>query len=68
MIRAVELEPVAQLEDIFRPMYSDVTENIGYISLLTGMKIVNGFDGFFCPEKQITRAEAMVMIYNYLSN
>jgi len=68
MIRAIDLEPVAQLEDIYRPMYSDVTENTGYISLLTGMKIVNGFDGYFNPQKQITRAEAMAMIYNYLAN
>jgi len=68
MIRAIDLEPVAQLENIYRPMYSDVTENTGYISLLTGMKIVNGFDGYFNPQKQITRAEAMVMIYNYLAN
>ena len=70
MVRAIglEVETIAQLEDIYRPLYSDVTENIGYISILTGMKIVSGFDGYFNPKKEITRAEAMVMIYNYLAN
>ena len=68
MIRAIDLEDVASLEGIYRPLYEDVTENIGYISLLSGMKIVSGYSGLFNPKREMTRAEAMVMIYNYLAN
>lgn len=68
MVRAIDLEKVAELDGIYRSLYEDVTENIGYISILTGMKIVSGYNGCFNPQREITRAEAMVMIYNYLSN
>ncbi|MBQ4526660.1 MAG: S-layer homology domain-containing protein [Clostridia bacterium] len=68
MIRAIELESIAKLDGIYRSLYTDVTENIGYISLLSGLKIVSGYNGCYYPQREITRAEAMVMIYNYLAN
>ncbi len=68
MIRAIELEEVASLKGIYRSLYDDVTDNTGYISILSGMKILSGYNGLFNPQREMTRAEAMVMIYNYLSN
>ncbi|MBQ4630328.1 MAG: S-layer homology domain-containing protein [Clostridia bacterium] len=68
MIRAIDLEQVAKLDGIYLSLYGDVTENTGYIAILTGLKIVSGYNGFFNPQREITRAEAMVMIYNYLAN
>jgi len=67
MIRALGFEEVASLEGIYLSEFTDVKENIGYISILKGMGVVNGFDGKFNPERNITRADAMSMIYNYLS-
>ena len=66
MIKALGLHEVASLEGIYMPMFNDVTENIGHISILSAMGVINGFDGKFNPDKNITRADAMIMIYNYL--
>lgn len=68
MIRAMGAEKYAQLSDIFKPMFPDVTENVGYIGILAGMKVFRGDEnGNFNPEKQLTRAEAVMTIYNYLT-
>lgn len=68
MIRAMGAEKYAQLTDIFKPMFPDVTENVGYIGILAGMKVFKGDEnGNFNPEKQLTRAEAVMTIYNYLT-
>ncbi len=67
MIKALGFDEVASIEGIYISKFSDVTKNIGHISILNGMGVVNGFDGKFNPDKNITRAEAMVMIYNYLN-
>lgn len=68
MIRAMELEEAAKLEDIFNCPYTDVTEKKGYITILTGMKVLSGNgNGTFMPKEAVTRAAAMMMIYNYLA-
>ncbi len=68
LIKALGYEDVAKLEDIYISKFSDVTENMGYISILCGMGIVNGDgNGMFNPDANLTRAAAAMMIYNYLS-
>lgn len=68
LIKALGYEDVAKLEDIYISKFSDVTENMGYISILCGIGIVNGDgNGKFNPDANLTRAAAAVMIYNYLS-
>ncbi len=67
MVRALGFDEVASIEGIYVCEFTDVTKNTGYISILNGMGVVNGFDGKFNPDKFITRADAMIMIYNYLS-
>lgn len=67
MIRALGLDDVASLDGIYISKFNDVTKHIGYISILNAMGVVNGYDGNFNPEAQITRADAMIMLYNYLS-
>ena len=68
MIRALNLEDVAELQDIYNCPFPDVTDNVGYVSILSGMKIFKGDEnGNFNPDTQLTRADAAILIYNYLS-
>ena len=68
MIRAMGAEKYAELSGIFKPMFPDISEKVGYISILAGMKVFCGDEkGNFNPKKQLTRAEAIMTIYNYLT-
>ena len=68
IIRAINAEEYAKLENIFVCPFNDVTENIGYIAILYGMKIIGGNgNGCFNPSKPLKRADAAIMMYNYLS-
>ncbi len=67
MVRALGFDEVAAINGIYISKFTDVTENIGHISILNGMGVINGFEGKFNPDNFITRADAMIMIYNYLS-
>ena len=56
------------MSNIYAPLYKDVTEDIGYVNILTGLNVISGDGtGYFNPEKEITKAQALIMIYNYLS-
>ncbi len=70
MVRLDGLERVAKLHNIFRVEYEDghlLTEGkIGYPAILTGMNIICGDGGLLRPVDSITRAEAAVMVYNYM--
>ena len=72
MVRIDGLEKVAKLSDIFKVEYADenlLSEGkIGYPAILTGMGIICGNGGYLKPKTPITRAEAAVMIYNYMIN
>ena len=68
LIRALGLDEVASLEGIYVCPFSDVTENIGHISILNAMGVVRGDGaGKFNPNDSLTRADAAILIYNYLS-
>lgn len=68
MIRAVGLEEAAELQSIYKPYFEDITDNIGYISILGAMGVFNGDEnGRFNPDKKLTRADAAIIIYNYLA-
>lgn len=68
MIKKMGADKFAQYEDIYVTPFKDVTENKGYIALLSAMKVVKGdTNGNFNPKNNMTRAEAACMIYNYLS-
>ncbi len=72
MVRLDGLEKVAKLSSIFKVEYAD--ENllskgkIGYPAILTGMNVICGNGGYLKPKTPITRAEAAVMVYNYMIN
>ncbi len=66
-VRAMGYIDVAKL-DIFKPMFNDMTEDVGYASILAGLKILNGDgNGNFNPEGVLTRAQALIIVYNYLN-
>ena len=66
-VRAMGYIDVAKL-DIFKPIFNDMAEDVGYASILAGLKILNGDgNGNFNPEGVLTRAQALIIIYNYLN-
>ena len=67
MIRALNLDEVASLDGIYVSEFSDVISHKGHISILGAMGVVNGYGGIFNPGQMLTRADAMIMLYNYLS-
>ena len=67
LVRGMGLEEAAQLDGIFVPLWSDVTENIGYTSILGAMGVIKGDENKkFNPTVTLTRADAVIMLYNYL--
>lgn len=68
MIRMMGAEKIAKL-DIYKPMFKDVNDKIGYANILGAMKVFNGDEkNNFNPDKKLTRADAVILIYNYLCN
>lgn len=70
MINALKYGEVAQLKDIYIVDFKDKseisTDLTGYVAIAQGFKIISGDGGRFNPKNNLTRAEAAVMIYNYL--
>lgn len=71
LLNAAQYKEVAQLKNIFKCDFADCDtigdEYLGYIAIAKGMGIVNGDESNnFNPDKDITNAEAAVMLYNYL--
>ena len=68
LICALGLNEVASLEGIYICPFADVTENIGHISILNAMGVVRGDGaGKYNPDGALTRGDAAILIYNYLS-
>ena len=71
MIRFAQLERVAKLSKIFTVEFKDgkaiTPEKLGYVAILSGMGIIGGDDAGVRPQDDITRAEAAVMLYKYLT-
>jgi len=70
MIRALKYDRVAEIRGIFSVSFGD-SDSIsgdlyGYVAIASGLGIVKGDGVYFRPKKNTTRAEAAVMIYNYL--
>lgn len=68
LIRALGLEDVAELKNIYKCPFPDVTANVGYVSILGGMGVFHGDSkGNFNPASKLTRADAAIILYNYLT-
>lgn len=70
VIRFAGLEKVAKLADIYKVSYADehlLSEGkIGYAAILSGLGVICGNGGNLRPNRNITRAEAVTILYNYL--
>ena len=71
LVRFLGYERIAKAEDIFTTKFADQNlisqGKLGYASILSGLKVINGNGGFVKPLDKLTRAEAVVMIYNLLT-
>lgn len=68
LIRAMGYEEVAKLQNIYLCPFQDVTENKGYVCILGAMGVFHGDGkGNFLPDKLLTRADAAIVLYNYLN-
>ena len=70
LLKAMGYEEFASIEGIFKTDFADSEEIdpalLGYTAIAAGLKIVQGNGGYFFPKANITRAQAAVIIYNYL--
>lgn len=71
LLRAMGITEVAEIPGIYVCDFADSgdisPELLGYCAIAKGFKIVKGSDGCLYPQQNITRAEALAMIYNYLT-
>lgn len=70
VVRMINLEKVAKLENIYKVDFADsnlLSEGkIGYCAILSGFGVICGDGGYLRPADNLTRAEAIVMLYRYL--
>ena len=53
---------------MFVSPFADVNTKKGYTAILSGMNVIKGDEyGNFNPSQNLSRADAAIMIYNYLS-
>lgn len=71
LISASPYAQAAQLKGIFVTKFRDASQvsasDLGYLAIAQGLGVVGGSGGYFHPGRTATRAEAAVMLYNYMS-
>ena len=70
IIDAMGYGKIAKNTEIFQCPFADKeaigSANLGYASLAKGLGIIAGSNNCFMPDKTVTNAEALVMVYNCL--
>jgi predicted small secreted protein len=70
IIRAMNFGKVADIKGIYNCQFKDVNEIseglVGYITIASGLNIISGDEGCFKPQEKMTRAQAAVVIYNFM--
>jgi len=68
LAKAMGFNEIASIEEIFNCPFADVTNNIGQIAILSGLKIINGDGtGNFNPDKVLTRGDFAIILFNCLT-
>ena len=71
IMRALGYETVATIPGIFTTDFIDNAEidpqYMGYAALAKGLGIINGSHGRFNGDQSITKAESVILVYNYLN-
>ncbi len=70
LLRSAGYKDVAELKGIFKMPFHDSDEIspelYGYVAIARGLKLISGSYGYFEPQKNLTNADALIMVYNYL--
>lgn len=67
LVRALKLAYLADLNTMFEPKFKDISGGeLGYVSIMDGLKIIGANGGTFEPNKEVTRAQAVTFVYNYM--
>lgn len=71
-VKFLRLGHVAEIKGIYKSDFKDankINSNLlGYVSIASGLKAMNGSNGFFNPKNKMTRLEGLLAVYSYLSN
>lgn len=71
IMRGLGYEKIATLGNIFKTDFADNDsidkDYIGYAALAQALGIINGSHGCFNGDENITRAESVILIYNYMN-
>ena len=71
LLRAVGYRKFAELTDVFGCTFADKKDInpklIGYAVLAKSMHVIDVKNGRFLPRKELTRADAVILLYNYLN-
>lgn len=71
LLRAMGYKKFAEIKGIFKCSFIDQSEideeMFGYVAIAEGLQIINGFNGAFMPKREMTRAEAITVLHNYLN-
>ena len=72
MVTTLNYHETAKLKGIYKTAFADqdmISEDmLGYVALAQGLGIISGDgNGLFNPTESLTKADAAIMIYNYLS-
>ena len=71
LLRAMGIQDVAELKGIYICDFQDAgdisEDKLGYCAIAKGFGIVAGDDGMLKPQKELTRAEAITLLYQYLT-
>ena len=69
IVKLVGMGEIADKFDIFKDIYTDVSEaDRGYAAIAAGYKIVNSEVSELYPGNGLRRADAVMMLYNWLTN
>lgn len=70
-VKFLGLSKVAELKGIYKSDFKDAgkisPELLGYVSIASGFKAMNGSNGNFNPKNKMTRLEGLLSIYSYLA-
>jgi hypothetical protein len=70
LVRTLKYDKVADIKGIFNCKYKDKDkinpDLIGYVAIADGLGIIKGYNDYFNPKQELTRAQALILAYNYL--
>ncbi len=70
-VKAIGYGRIAELNGIFKVDFADGSQlsedKLGAAAILSGMGVIAGHGGYIRPKDYLTRAEAIMLVYNYFS-